>query len=61
MDGPNGSWAVLAEVTSKTSMLVAVDEDQTASSDRAHTDEELDYIVFSAAGPVTLVSVAADA
>jgi hypothetical protein len=61
MAGGDGSWAVLAEVTSKTSMLVAVDEDQIADVERNHKKPDvLDYIVFSAAGTVTLMSVAAD-
>jgi hypothetical protein len=54
MDGIDGSWAVLAEVTSQNSMKVAVDEDQVGTNGRDHTTEQLDYIVFSAAGPFTL-------
>jgi hypothetical protein len=66
MDHGNGSWAVLAKVLSGTTMRVAVDEDQIGDNERKHgtgknsRTEELDYIVFSAAGPVSLVSVAAD-
>lgn len=55
MDGTDGSWVVLAEVTSQNSMKVAVDEDHLADGDNGYTHEQLDYIVFSAAGPVPLV------
>jgi hypothetical protein len=55
MDGHNGSWAVLTKATSQNSMKVAVDKDQLGDNDRTHTDEQLDYIIFSTAGPVPLV------
>jgi hypothetical protein len=55
MDGANGGWAVLALAPSKTSMRVAIDEDQILDEERNHGGEELDYIVFSAAGPVALI------
>ena len=43
------------EVTSQNSMKVAVDEDHLADGDNGYTHEQLDYIVFSVAGPVPLV------
>jgi thiamine monophosphate kinase len=55
MDGSDGSWAVLAEISSTTSMKVAIDEDQILDTERSHTPEELDYVVFSAAGSVQLI------
>jgi hypothetical protein len=55
MDGGDGSWALLAKISSKVSMNVAVDED-TFLDGRDHTTEEVDYIVFSTAGPVPLYS-----
>jgi len=55
MDSTDGSWVVLAEVTSQNSMKVAVDEDHLADGDNGYTHEQLDYIVFSVAGPVPLV------
>ena len=56
MDGGDGSWAILADVTSRNSMKVAVDEDQIGKKGREHTDEQLDYIVFTTTGPVALTS-----
>jgi hypothetical protein len=57
MDGGDGSWAVSASIVSKQSMKVAVDEDQIGKQGREHTTEEVDYIVFSAPGPVKLSSL----
>jgi hypothetical protein len=57
MDGPDGSWALLAKISSEVSMNVAVDEDTIGDGDRAHTTEQVDYIVFSAAGPVPLLEL----
>jgi hypothetical protein len=59
MDGNNGGWAVLAEVPSETSMKVAIGKDQVTTNVRYRTAAELDYIVFSAAGPVALIPTAA--
>ena len=56
MDGGDGSWAILADVTLRNSMKVAVDKDQIEKKGCEHTDKQLDYIVFSAAGPVALTS-----
>jgi hypothetical protein len=53
MDGGHGSWAVSAGIDSAGSINVAVDEDG-YNNERAHTTEEVDYIVFSTAGSVTL-------
>jgi hypothetical protein len=50
MDGGDGSWAVSATSFSVNSMNVAVDEDRIGDDERIHTDEQVDYIVFSAAG-----------
>jgi hypothetical protein len=61
MDGGDGSWAVLAEISSTTSMQVAVDEDQIGNIGRSHTTEELDYAVFSAAGSVPLIPLVVSA
>jgi hypothetical protein len=57
MDGGNGSWAVSATILSVDSRIVVVDEDQIGDQERDHTTEEVDYIVFSAAGPVKLSSL----
>jgi hypothetical protein len=56
MDGMDGSWAVSAAISSTEYMRVAVDEDQISNPEREHTTEEVDYIVFSTAGPVQLYS-----
>jgi hypothetical protein len=50
--GDNGSWAVSVTMLSVDSMKVAVDKDQIGDQERQHTTEEVDYIVFSAAGLV---------
>jgi hypothetical protein len=55
MKGTDGSWAVLTEISSNQIMKVAVDEDQFSNNNRRHVkQEEVDYIVFSAAGIVQL-------
>jgi hypothetical protein len=54
MRGGDGAWAVLGSDISASSMKVAVDEDEIADADDHHVGEQLDYIVFSAAGTVTL-------
>jgi hypothetical protein len=59
MDEYDGGWAVLAKAPNQNSMLVAIDEDQVGDSDRDHENEEVDYIVFSATGPVVLIPVTA--
>jgi hypothetical protein len=56
MDDSDGSWAVLAEISSATSMQVAVDEDIFQFNDRTHESEELAYIVFSVVGVVELIA-----
>jgi hypothetical protein len=57
MDSADGGWAVLAEIPSTTSMQVAIDEDQIFDTERQHATEEVDYVVFSAAGSVQLIVV----
>jgi hypothetical protein len=54
MDGGDGSWAVSEGSLSVDSINVALDEDRIGDGERGHTDEQVDYIVFSTAGPVTL-------
>lgn len=48
MDGNNGGWAVFPAGggLSTTQMQIAVDEDQLADAERAHTSEQVSYIVF---------------
>jgi hypothetical protein len=55
MDNSDGSWAVLKVNPTKTSMRVAVDEDDILDSERNHPNEQLDYAVFSAAGSIQLI------
>lgn len=59
MDGNDGGWGILAGNPTTTSMQIAVDEDQVANTERNHATEELDYVVFSAAGSVQLRILAA--
>jgi hypothetical protein len=54
MKGREGSWAVLNGAKTTSTLGVAVDEDQTADAERIHPTEEVDYIVFSAAGAIQL-------
>jgi hypothetical protein len=52
MDGGNGGWAVLYgdnPVTADTLNLV-IDEDQSGDSERAHTTEQVGYVVFENSG-----------
>ncbi len=46
MDGIDGSWAVLRDVTSATSITLSVDEDQILQAERSHTAEQVGYLVF---------------
>jgi hypothetical protein len=48
MDGTNGGWAILYGANPVTSgkLNLAIDEDQSADSERAHTSEQVGYIVF---------------
>ena len=48
MDGNNGSWAVFPAGggLSASQMMISVDEDQLSDSERAHTSEQVSYIVF---------------
>jgi hypothetical protein len=57
MKDREGSWAVLTGAKTTTTLGVAVDEDQTADAERNHLTEEVDYIVFSAAGAIQLTPV----
>jgi hypothetical protein len=55
----HGSWAVLADITSFSTMEVAVDEEQIYDDGRILDNggpEILDYVVFSAAGVVQLIT-----
>jgi len=50
MDGVDGGWAVLygpSPITSA-SLRLAIDEDQAGDSERAHTTEQVAYLVFEA-------------
>jgi len=60
MDGGNGGWAVLYgdnPVTADTLNLV-IDEDQSGDSERAHTTEQVGYVVFEESHPLSLPSPA---
>lgn len=48
MDGNNGSWAVFpaAGGLNTSQMLISLDEDQVRDTERAHTTEQVSYIVF---------------
>ena len=48
MDGANGGWAILYGANPVTSgkLNLAIDEDQSADSERAHTTEQVGYVVF---------------
>ncbi len=48
IDGGNGGWPVLygASSSTSTSITMVCDEDQIADSERAHTTEQIAYIVF---------------
>jgi len=59
MDGGNGGWAVLFGTTPISSTInLAIEEDQCADSERSHTAEQVDYIVFSNEGILTLPPIA---
>ena len=48
MDGNNGGWAVFPAGggLNASQMMISVDEDQLSDSERAHTSEQVSYIVF---------------
>ena len=48
MDGNDGGWAILrtASPLTTTSIRLSVDEDQLIDTERAHTTEQVGYIVF---------------
>ena len=48
MDGGNGGWAILygQDALSATTLKLAIDEDQLKDSERYHTTEQDDYLVF---------------
>ena len=52
VDGANGGWAQVhgATLANTTSLFLSVDEDQILDSERAHTPEQVGYLVFE--GPV---------
>jgi hypothetical protein len=52
MNGKDGAWAILAGISSEGSMNVAVDEDTIGDEECNYKTEQVDYIVFSEAGPV---------
>jgi len=56
MDGGNGGWAFLngASPLSTNSMSLAIDEDQIRDSERAHTTEQVGYLVFENSVSLTL-------
>ena len=56
MDGGDGSWAVLYGDTpiSATQLNVAVDEDVISDTERAHTTEQLAYIIFDSFEPAAI-------
>ena len=51
MDGGNGGWAQThgATQTSTTSLFLSIDEDTLGDTERAHTTEQVGYIVFESA------------
>ena len=54
MDGGDGSWAVLyGNDPINTRISVACDEDTISDSERGHTSEQINYIVFSKEGNIT--------
>lgn len=46
MDGGDGSWAVLRDVTTSATISPMVDEDQLANQERSHTTEQVGYLVI---------------
>ena len=48
MDGNNGGWAQThgATQTTAASLLLSIDEDQVGDAERAHTTEQVFYVVF---------------
>ena len=67
MDGGDGSWAVLygEQSVSRTNLLLAVDEDQIVDEERAHTTEQVAYLLWgggstgqSNAAPVAVADAA---
>jgi hypothetical protein len=48
MDGGNGGWAILygANPVTADMLNLAIDEDQSGDSERAHTTEQVGYVVF---------------
>ncbi len=54
MDGGNGGWAYVYgnNAVTSSSITVAIDEDQIADSERAHTSEQVGYAAF--ANPISL-------
>jgi hypothetical protein len=56
MNGLEGSWAVLKTKPTTGCLWLAVDEDQTTTSERSHTTPEMvDYAVFGSAGSIELL------
>lgn len=54
MDGSDGSWAVLyGSNPVGSSLTVACEEDTITDTERAHTTEQVSYIVFSSVGNIT--------
>jgi hypothetical protein len=49
IDGGNGGWPVLYGATplDATTLRLAIDEDQIGDSERSHTSEQVNYLVFS--------------
>jgi adhesin HecA-like repeat protein len=59
MDGGNGGWAVLYgdNPVSADMLNLAIDEDQSGDSERAHTTEQVAYVVFEQSGEPPLLSL----
>jgi len=53
MDGTDGGWAGLygTDPLSSSNLRTFIDEDQTSDSERAHTTEQVGYLVFGNASP----------
>jgi hypothetical protein len=52
MDGSDGGWPVLygSDPVNSSQLKLAFDEDQIADSERAHTTEQVAYVVFAGDG-----------
>ncbi|MFV8781666.1 hypothetical protein ACNKU7_04510 [Microbulbifer sp. SA54] len=46
MDGNDGSWAVVTDVTTSNNISLMVDEDRFSNQERSHTDEQVAYLII---------------